>query len=144
MKQHINTALSDQRAPSMTEIKSLVAKAHRSLEAAQCMHEGSFFDVSVSRAYYAMFYVARAALLTKGVAEASHEGLIADFEKHFVQDGTLPLQLQGQLAEALGQRYRSDYDVLEETTVAEAEQIMGMAKKFLDTVSAFLVKEPQI
>ncbi len=122
----------------MTEIELLIAKAYRSLEAAECMREGGFDDVSVSRAYYAMFYMAWAALLTKGVSVASHDELIAGFEGHFVRDGTFQTLRQQQLSQAYEQRIRSDYRILEETTSSEALQVLCNAEEFLGAVKQYL------
>ena len=49
------------------EQQFLFQKAQRSLAAAQQLAQQSFYDFAVSRAYYAMFYVAEALL--------DHEGL---------------------------------------------------------------------
>ena len=44
------------------EQEGLLTKAHRSLEAAKTLKQGGFNEFAVSRAYYAMFYVASALL----------------------------------------------------------------------------------
>jgi uncharacterized protein (UPF0332 family) len=44
------------------EQQALLDKARRSIEAAQSLIQQKFYDFAVSRAYYAMFYVAEALL----------------------------------------------------------------------------------
>lgn len=44
---------------SEREVRELVGKAERSLAAARRLLEAGDYDFAVSRAYYAMFYVAR-------------------------------------------------------------------------------------
>ena len=48
----------------MIEINNLIEKAKRSIDAAKKLYELEYYDFSVSRAYYAMFYCAEALLLT--------------------------------------------------------------------------------
>ncbi len=47
------------------EQQALIKKAKRSLNAAKTLAEDEDYDFSVSRAYYAMLYVAQALLLSK-------------------------------------------------------------------------------
>ena len=57
---------------SEREIRELANKAERSLAAAGRLLEAGDYDFAVSRAYYAMFYVARALLLTRDVRRSKH------------------------------------------------------------------------
>ncbi|MEX2706693.1 MAG: HEPN domain-containing protein [Candidatus Freyrarchaeum guaymaensis] len=50
------------------------------------MNSGDY-DSCVSRCYYAMFFLAEAVLLTKGLRASSHKGVISLFGKHFVKTG---------------------------------------------------------
>lgn len=49
----------------MREIRSLIERAMRYLKSAKILLKEKDYESSVSRAYYAMFYSAQAALLTK-------------------------------------------------------------------------------
>jgi uncharacterized protein (UPF0332 family) len=52
----------------MTPVQAaLLKKAKNSLDAARLLVERGFYDFAVSRAYYAMFYVAEAFLLGEGL-----------------------------------------------------------------------------
>jgi len=57
----------------MREQDELKAKAERFLKTAQKALEIGDFDSCVSRCYYSMFFVAEAALLTKGLTASSHK-----------------------------------------------------------------------
>jgi len=52
----------------MPEQAALVRKARDSVRAARLLHNGNLYDFAISRAYYAMFYVAEALLLGEGLA----------------------------------------------------------------------------
>jgi len=67
------------------EISDLIKKAERSLKAASQLFEEGYLDFAVSRAYYAMFYVAEACLLTKGLSYSKHSGVISGFSQHFIK-----------------------------------------------------------
>jgi uncharacterized protein (UPF0332 family) len=61
----MNKADAVQRADE--EVLSLLDRARRSLRSARNLLEDGDRDFAISRAYYAMFYAARAALLSEGI-----------------------------------------------------------------------------
>jgi len=84
------------------------------------VEEGDY-DSAVSRAYYAMFYVAETLLLSKGQAYSKHSGVIAAFGKEFAKTGILPAEFHAHLREASDARnvadYQADSDLTEEATL---------------------------
>lgn len=79
---------------SREEITSRMKKAHRSLRSARNLLEDGDHDFAMSRAYYAMFYAATAALLSQNIMRAKHAGVIAAFGQQFVKSGRLPPERQ--------------------------------------------------
>ena len=71
----------------MKEITDLVSKAEKFLKTAEAALELGDYDSCASRCYYAMFFLAEAALLTKGLRASSHKGVISLFGEHFVKPG---------------------------------------------------------
>ena len=69
------------------ELEALLNKADRSLAASQRLFEGADYDFAASRAYYAMFYLAEALLLTLRLTFSKHSAVIAAFGQHFVKTG---------------------------------------------------------
>ena len=69
-------------------IKDLVNKAEKSLNASKLLLEKGFYDFAVARAYYTMFYLVEAILLTKGLSFSKHKGVIAAFGEHFAKPET--------------------------------------------------------
>ena len=59
------------------------------LAAARSLIQNDFHDDAVSRAYYAMYYAAKAALLTLGIDLKRHSSTVALFTEHFVRTGLL-------------------------------------------------------
>lgn len=88
--------------PSSPFARNLARKSQRALRSAHlCLKEGDA-DGTVNRAYYAMFHIARAALLSGGVPEdglpVEHKALIAAFRQYAVQTGQIDRDLAGALS----------------------------------------------
>lgn len=71
-----------------------VEKAKESLQAANSLFDGGFYDFSASRAYYAMFYCAEAVLLTKNLSFSKHSAVITAFGKEFIKTGIFPQKMR--------------------------------------------------
>lgn len=70
----------------MPEQSALLQKAQSSIDAAKLLVSEEFYDFAVSRAYYAMFYIAEAILLDDELNYSKHSAVIAAFGKHFVKN----------------------------------------------------------
>ena len=73
---------------------ALMSKARRSLAAAQLLFDDGFLDEACSRAYYAMFEAARAALSIVDASDEarsarSHSGVISAFGRYIVSASLL-------------------------------------------------------
>jgi len=74
------------------DCNALLDKARQSLAAARLLAKEGFADISVSRSYYAMFYLAEALLLAKGLTYSKHSAVIAAFSKELVKPGRAPAE----------------------------------------------------
>jgi len=94
-------------------------------------------DSAVSRSYYAMFDISRAALLRAGVAEdklpRTHGGVIEAFRSHAVQSGQIDRRLATQLSRTESLRIKADYTGTE-IELAEATEVVQNAELFVETV----------
>ena len=52
-------------------------RAEKALQAAKNLYEDELYEDSVSRAYYAMYHAAKAALALEGSSPKTHSGLIS-------------------------------------------------------------------
>ena len=71
----------------MKEIEDFVEKSEKFLKTAEQALSIRDYDSCVSRCYYAMFFMAEAALLTKKLSASSHKGVISLFGEHFIKTG---------------------------------------------------------
>ena len=120
------------------EIKFLISKAKRSLKTAQRLCEDGDYDFSVSRAYYAMFYMVEALLLTKGLKFSKHKGVISSFGKEFVKTGIFDSEYHRYLISAFEERQTSDYDYSAEISKETAQEILEIAQEFSKKTLEFL------
>jgi uncharacterized protein (UPF0332 family) len=113
------------------EQQALLDKAKRSLDAAQSLIQQGFYDFAVSRAYYAMFYVAEALLDQEGLAFSSNAAVISAFGQYLARPGKVPTDFHRQLIDAQAQRTRADYDPQPNLSQTDAEVIWQQAHAFL-------------
>jgi len=120
------------------EINSLLEKSRNALESAELLLDAKFFDASVSRAYYAMFYAAEALLLSKNLEFSSHKSVISLFGKHFVKTKIFKPEIGRQLNKAFEKRLLGDYSYSSKTQEQTAKEVMNWAKQFLKEAKSSL------
>lgn len=89
------------------------------------------FKWATIQAYYSMFHSARALLYNKSYREKSHYCLIAALKSLYVETEKLPVRFIEGLQK--GKRLREDADYYNEWSKIGAEEVVNMAKKFLET-----------
>ena len=105
---------------------------------ARQIFEIDLFDDAISRAYYAMFYAAKAALLSKGVDLKRHSASIAKFRELFVVPGLVDTEYLRHLGQAQTARERSDYAPFAPVTREGAKEILQAAESFISKVNEIL------
>lgn len=127
--------------------QALMLKAARACTSARALLELGDVDGACSRAYYAMFDAARAALLASGAPVQpdigrTHGGLITAFSLHLVKNGPIPRELGRLLKRAEEIRLVADY---KENSVEfdDARELVGQAELFFNALRAeFLPVKP--
>jgi len=122
----------------MREMPALIIKAKRYLKSAKLLLEDGDYESSVSRTYYAMFYSAEAALLTKNLTFSSHKGVIAAFGEQFVKTGVFPRELGRELNRAFEMRQLGDYESTSAVSDEDAREILTRGKEFCDAVEQWI------
>jgi uncharacterized protein (UPF0332 family)/predicted nucleotidyltransferase len=117
--------------PMTSEQSALLQKANDSLKAAKLLADQEFYDFAVSRAYYAMFYVASAFLLGEGLTFSKHSTVISMFSQHFTQTGRVPTEFHRYLIKAENSRKLGDYNVGTGLTKVQAATQIARAGEFL-------------
>lgn len=114
-------------------------KAASSLAAAQLLLENGYPDEASSRAYYAMFDAARAALLsvnapTEAETARTHSGLMTAFARYIVAPGLVSRDVARTLAQAQHIRLIADYKG-DGVPPAEASQVINWAAAFIEALA---------
>lgn len=116
------------------EVDEFFAKAETFLRSARVLLDLPDLDSAVSRAYYAMFFAAEAALLSRNKTAQSHRGMITLFGEEFVRSGILPRERGRQLAIAYDKRQASDYEPTTKIKPENAARFVEEASEFVEAV----------
>ncbi|HLG30268.1 MAG TPA: HEPN domain-containing protein [Candidatus Brocadiales bacterium] len=108
-----------------------LTKAEDSIKAAELLMEQKPYDFSASRAYYAMFYITEALLLTKGLSFKKHSAVIAAFGKEFTSSNFIKKGFHRRLLEAFELRQMGDYEPVKKVTEEGAKELITRAREFL-------------
>lgn len=111
-----------------------LALAAETLGAADYLLKGGYYNDAVSRAYYAMFYAARALLSSRDLHPKGHKGLILQFGLEFVKKGFIEETYGRALSHAKERRETVDYNIEAAMTREEAGIIVSDAQDFLDRI----------
>lgn len=122
------------------EMKALLKKAADSIKGARILFHDELYGFAASRAYYAMFYLVSAILLTKDMSFSKHQAVVASFGQYFVKTKIFEQKFHQYLVEAFEQRQIGDYEPLEEITKQTAQKSIDHALEFLKAVNHYLVE----
>lgn len=110
--------------------QAILNKAKENLEAAELLLDQGFAGIAASRTYYAMFYLAEALLIRKGLHFSSHSAVIAAFGKEYAKTGEIDSQYHQYLIQAQSIRQISDYGFAESLPKEDVEQLIQWARAF--------------
>jgi len=114
--------------------KRYIENAEEKLEAAEYLFKGGFYNDAVSRAYYSLFYSAKALLSLKEIYPKAHKGVISNFGLEFVKKGFVEDVYGRAFSHAKDRREVADYDIEKNISKEEAESIVEDAEKFLERI----------
>ena len=108
--------------------------AAETLNAAEYLLKGGYYNDAVSRAYHAMFYAARALLASRNLHPKGHKGLILQFGLEFIRKGFIEETYGRALSHAKERRETVDYNLEAAMTPEEAATIVYDARTFIDRI----------
>ncbi len=118
-------------------IAALLSRAQNELGAARILAREGFGAQATSRAYYAAFFAAEAALLVLDETRSKHSAVIAAFGRLVVKDGGLDPAEGATLRSLFELRNAADYSWLDEPAPADLDAI-SMAESFVASVAAWI------
>ena len=114
------------------EQSDLLLQAMESLKAARLLQNNGYHGFSASRAYYAMFYVAEAFLIGKGLSFSKHSAVHAAFAQHFGKAPDMPPEFHRHLAQGMEVRHAGDYGKGKRVSAEQAEKQIAHAQQFIE------------
>lgn len=119
--------------------KPALHRARQELAAAGLLADNGFAAQAVSRAYYAAFYAAEAALSSVGETRSKHAGVVAAVATLLVRERGLDPQAGQLLRSLFERRSRADYD-LDTVPADESTRAVADATLVVDAVAAWLTR----
>lgn len=114
-----------------------LGRARQELAAAELLADNGFTAQAVSRAYYAAFYAAEAALSSVGETRSKHAGVVAAVATLLVRERDLDPQAGRLLRSLFERRSRADYD-LDAVPTEEGSRAVTDAAIVVDAIAAWL------
>jgi uncharacterized protein (UPF0332 family) len=119
----------------------LLDKAAENVGAARLLQQNDFRNIAASRTYYAMFYVAEALLLEKGMAFSGHAAVVSALGREFAKTGALDPRFHRHLIDAQDLRHSGDYGGGPAVTHDQVEQALQWAEDFIAAAEQYLAAE---
>ncbi len=119
-------------------IKALTEKAEEKLEAASILLENDLFDDSISRSYYAGYYMGKALLLLLDSSPKTHSGMISMLGLKAINEGILDKQIGKDLNHLLEARQTSDYAIVTFYEEEDATEYLKIAKRVVKGIKELL------
>ncbi len=123
---------------AQADISLYLDRARTDLEAAESNLQQGYYAVSVTRAYYAMFYAASALLASEGITRSKHSGVLAAFGERFAKPGLIEADYAKALGHAFDARLDSDYDITFTTDRGLAQDVLDEAQRFVERAEQYL------
>lgn len=117
-------------------IKALIG--YRLDEAVEALSDAERYRSTANRLYYAAFYAAVAALLTKHLEYSKHSAVIAFFDKELIRTGVLPREYSRTLHRAFNERQQDDYLPFAEVDPDELKQLLEDVRVMVNGISAYI------
>ncbi len=122
------------------QLKRMMEKSQRTLKAAKDLLEHNDFESASSRAYYSVFYILEALLLTKNLSFSKHSAVISAFSKHFVKEGVFPADFAKKIKTLRKDREISDYDYIVSINEEKAKEDIDNAEEIIKKIEIYLKK----
>ena len=113
-------------------------KAEENIRAADTLIAAQFYEIAISRVYYAMFYVAEGLLWEEDQEYSSHKTVQAQYGKLFAKTGKLDAKFHRILIDGFHKRQRADYVRDAEFTEQDAIEAANAAEEFLAAAKKYL------
>jgi len=113
-------------------------EAREALRDAELLLDAERYRSAANRLYYAAFYAALAALLSKRLEYSKHSAVIAFFDKELIRTGVLPKEYSRTLHRAFNERQQDDYMPFVEMDPDDLKQLLGDVRNMVDGIFKYV------
>jgi uncharacterized protein (UPF0332 family) len=111
-----------------------LSKALEALKDAKLLAENHSWNACINRLYYSCYYAVSALLLKNGISTQTHNGLINQFNLHFVKTGIIKSELGKLYANLMDWRQKGDYGDLFDFNKEIVEPLLIPVEEFLNKI----------
>lgn len=105
--------------------------AYNTYDAAKVLSDNGFWNSTVNRLYYALFYAVNALLINNNITTKSHSATKSQFSQYFIKTGILDIKYGKLLSELYDWRQKGDYDNIFDY---EADSVMPLFERVLEMI----------
>lgn len=120
------------------QLKAMIEKSKRALRAAREHLAHCDADFASSKAYYAVFHLMQAVLLTKGLTYSKHAGVISGFSEHFIKSNIFPSHFGEVIQRLRKDRELGDYGYQLTLSLEEANADVKAAEEIVQSIVKYL------
>jgi len=119
-------------------VRIRLEKCTEDLEAARLLFNQGAYRIAISRAYYAIFMLTTAVLLTQDIVRSKHSGVVAAFNQYFIKPGLIEAEYGQIFHRAFKARMDADYSDSAQFGAEQARQAIEDAERFVRRLETYL------
>lgn len=121
------------------ETRKYLDRAQHSIHATEVLLHNQEQIIAAGRAYYALFYIAKALLSEKGFRTyTKHTAVHSAYGKHFAKTNELDPKFHRWLIQTFNKRLLGDYDMDAAFTSDDISELIKQAREFLASARKYL------
>lgn len=114
--------------------KYRMESAHKTFDAAKVLIDNGFWNSSVNRLYYALFYAVNALLVLNEIQTKSHSATKSQFSRYFVKTGKFDKKYGQLLSELFDWRQKGDYENLFDYDYESVKPLFKPVAEMIDLI----------
>ena len=123
------------------EVLKLIEKSDHALEVTEQLIASGYPSDSISKTYYAMFYITQALLKSNGIEVIKHSAVESALGYHFAKTGKIDPKFHRMFIDARKYREMADYDIQEEIPKQVASCKLEDCRAYISAVKKLINKE---
>ncbi len=121
-------------------IEHRIEQAKKMVDVSELLIKNNEAESAINRIYYGMFYILLAFGLKNSFETSKHQQLIGWFNKNYIHTGQIDKKYGRMIRKAYDKRMKSDYEVIVEIEIEEAETLLADLREFILEIESILKK----